>query len=328
MKLLILCPGKIPKSINDIYCFTDVINYYLPTALCKVVDCDIVNIPMCDGDELEKIFARDYNNYDAIVTLGLRFFSQISAETANILRNHYKGLICQVHDGTRLDYDPVDLTFTFKDDSKRLSINPGWHARHQKYNEYMGWAADSVINYPNQSKTDLRILVDHTNYGDNPEDYTEHVLNEIKNLIDSGIWKKQYNTVSVRRFDSGCVVDVDFDNVDIKQYDRTQSIPMSVLAKEHSAAHIFCVTHPESLGLVVLETATAGAFVVVPDSCVAQDRLDTVCHYTWSDTMDWEYILSAINVNESRKTAVKNSWGSMAKNIVSALEQRLNNESN
>jgi hypothetical protein len=327
MKLLILCPGKIPSTTNDIRCFTEVINYYLPPALIAVVDTTVLSIPAEDGERLKQAFNNiDTTEYDVILTLGLRFYSKISLETTNILQKKFTGLLCQIHDGSRLNYDPVDITFTFKDDTKRMSVNTEWYRRHVDNNVHMGWAADPELNIPQQSTTDLRILVDHTNYGVNETDLTAEILNQIKKFAESDLWKSRYRTISVRRFDSGQVVDVDFSDLSYEKYDRSKTMPLATISKEHSAAHIFCVTHPESVGLVVLETATAGALIVSPKDFIPADRLATVRHVEWDNTIDWKLVLDSIDIAQSRTTALKNNWPTVAENIVNALHKRINNE--
>lgn len=327
MKLLIFCPGKIAPSLSKIGCFTDVLNYYLPKSLDKLADCTIMPIPDQDNEQLQKIFSTlEINGYDAIVTLGLRFYSKISPETTALLRDRFDGLFCQVHDGTRMDHDPVDITFTFKDDSPRLQKNPGWYARHIKHNVCMGWATDPEVNTPKQNAKNLRILVDHTNYGNNETDLTKLVLTEVKRLIDQGKWQSQFEQISVRRFDSGRVVDVDFDKLTITKYNRTP-IPFDQITQEHCAAHVFCVTHPESVGLVVLETAMAGAIPVVPRGFVPRDRLDTINHVAWDKAIPWNEVLAKIDVEQNRTAALANNWDTCAGRIVDALNQRLGGQS-
>ena len=329
MKLLILCPGTIPKSIGDIKCFTDVLNYYLPKALTNIngIDVKTQSIPNEDNSQLNEIFKTlPVIDYDVILTLGLRFYSRISRDTAWILRNRFSGLICQMHDGTRLDYDPVDITFTIKNDDERLSDSPARYARHKQYNAYAGWATDFELNTPQQDPNELRILVDHTNYGDNPVDLTEKVLEEINKFVKSEIWKLKYKSVSVRRFDSGRVVDVDFSEKSIQRYDRSATIPFSEITKEHCAAHVFCVTHPESVGLVVLETAAAGALPVTPQGFIAKDRLATLRHIEWSSTIDWLQVVNSIDIEQSRAVAMSNSWDAVAQRIYAALQRRIRGE--
>jgi uncharacterized ubiquitin-like protein YukD len=323
MKILILCPGKIAQSLDQIGCFTDVVNYYLPKSLSNIADTTVVAIPDVDNDQLKKIFSTiAVDGYDAVLTLGLRFYSKISPETTALLRNRFTGLFCQIHDGSRLDHDPVDITFTFKDDTASLSKNPGWLARHKRHNEYMGWATDSEVNTPQQDTRDLRILVDHTNYGDNDIDLTLEVLSQIKRFIDSDLWKYKFDSVSVRRFDSGQVIDVDFDHLNIKKYNRAP-IPFSKITNEHCAAHIFCVTHPESVGLVVLETAMAGALPVIPKGFIPKDRLKTIRYVEWNHRVNWKIVLAKLNIDKSRSVALVNTWDAVAHRIVQALTRRL-----
>lgn len=322
MKLLILCPGKIATSLDKIKCFTDVVNYYLPTALSKLANTTVLSIPDSDGDQLKKVFSTlAVDEYDAILTLGLRFYSKISRETTALLRDRFQGLFCQIHDGSRLDHDPVDITFTFKDDNDRLQDNPGWYARHRLYNEYMGWATDPDVNIPRQNPKDLRILIDHTNYGDNEVDVTVEIIKQVKKFVQSDIWRQRFDSVSVRRFDSGRVVDVDLDNLEIKKYDRT-AIPFSEITQEHCAAHVFCVTHPESVGLVVLETAMAGALPVVPHGFIPADRLKTVRHLEWDEKINWPVVIRKIDIDASRKIALNNTWPVVATRIIEALKRR------
>jgi hypothetical protein len=323
MKILILCPGKIAKNLDQIGCFTDVLNYYLPKSLYNIADTTTVSIPEVDNEQLKKIFSTiAVDGYDAILTLGLRFYSKISPETTALLQDRFTGLLCQIHDGSRLDNDPVDITFTFKDDTARLSKNAERLARHKKYNEYMGWATDSEVNTPQQDPRNLRILVDHTNYGDNAVDATVQILEQIRQFAQSDLWKYKFDSVSVRRFDSGQVVDVDFNNLNIKKYDRTP-MPFSEITKEHCAAHIFCVTHPESVGLVVLETAMAGALPVIPIGFIPQDRLKTIRYVEWNRHVNWKRVLSKLNIDKSRSVALANSWEAAAERIVQALARRL-----
>ena len=186
----------------------------------------------------------------------------------------------------------------------------------------MGWASDPEINRPQQDPRNLRILVDHTNYGDNDVDMTVEVLEQIRRFVDSELWRRDFDSVSVRRFDSGQVVDVDFNDMSIQRYDRT-AIPFTEITQEHCAAHIFCVTHPESVGLVVLETAMAGALPVIPKGFIPKDRLKTIRYAEWEHRINWNYVMSKLDIERSRQVALENTWPAMANRIVQALERRL-----
>lgn len=329
LKILVLYTGKMPGSPEDIGCFSDVWNFYLVRELQKHVNLSTKQIPSgLDDQQLVQWFLDlDISGYDAVIALGLRYFSRVDRCIGEELKTRlYPGILCQIHDGSRLDNDPVDVTFTFKNEDHRYpwGSEANRYVRHRSHNVYVGWAADPDLNYPKQDEKILRILVDHTNYGDNPIDLTVEVLQQIQAFIDSGVWRDRYDRVRVRRFDSGQVVDVDFDSIsEIQRYDRT-ALPFTEVCEEHSLAQIFCVTHPESVGLVVLETAMAGALTVTPQGFIPRDRLDTVRHVEWDQQIPWHRVLENIDVAESRRVAVENSWMNVAKRMRDELRIRRN----
>lgn len=321
MKVLILYPGKMPASPDQIRCFSDVWVYYLASELKKHIDVDFQKIPDTALDnDLEKWFDDlDIKDYRAIIALGLRYFSTIPRKIGEKLRHRLgnNGFLCQIHDGSRLDNDPVDITFTLKNESEKYTFESGAnrHVRHHAYNAYIGWASDPLLNVPAQDDDTLGILVDHTNYGPNPIDRTKDILKDIHGFIEGKTWKKRWGDIKVRRFDSGKIVDVDFNRIDdIERYDRTP-IPFTDICKEHGKAHIFCVTHPESVGQVVLETAMAGALTVAPKNFIPGDRLATVRFLEFEGEINWKMVLSNIDPELSRKVALENSWEKVAKRI-------------
>lgn len=328
MKVLIIHTGVMPASPDKISCFTDVWTYYLGTELGKHLQTNIVAIPSrLSEEELETWFA-DLNveGYRAVIALGLRYFSTIPRRIGEQLRQRLapSGFLCQLHDGSRLDNDPVDITFTLKDESDRypFAAEANRWVRHRSYNAYIGWAADAEVNAPAQDDITLNILVDHTNYGPNPVDHTRDILLDIQQFVQGMTWKKKWGNVSVQRFDSGAVVDVDFDAIeDIQRYDRT-AIPFTEICQAHGRAHVFCVTHPESVGQVVLETAVAGALAVVPKGFVPSDRLATIRHIEYEGAIPWHLVMSNINPKLSRKVAMDNSWNLVARRIKSELAVR------
>lgn len=329
LNILLLNPGKTPRNPSEIGCFSDVWSFYLTNELRKHVGLSIESIPSNLQDEkLASWFEDlDVSGYDAVIALGLRYFSNIDRTIVENLRAKiYPGFLCQIHDGSRLDNDPVDITFTLKneDDKYHFNSEANRYVRHRSYNAYIGWAADPELNHPMQDSNDLRILVDHTNYGNNPIDYTSELLRQIKTLVESRIWSDRFKSISIRRFDSKQIVDVDFSNINnIKPYDRSP-MPFTEVCKEHCRAHIFCVTHPESVGLVVLETAMAGAFIVSPAGFIPRDRLNTVRHLEWDKTIPWHRVLEKIDIAQSRKMATVNSWEAVAKRIRAEIWLRRN----
>ena len=61
----------------------------------------------------------------------------------------------------------------------------------------------------------------------------------------------------------------------------------------------------------------------MPKGFVAKDRLKTIRHYEYTKDIEWEKVLAMINIEESRKIALENSWDKVAKNIVAALIKKI-----
>jgi len=329
MKILILYPGAPPKTVQELHCFSDVLGFYLIRELRRHTQVTVQEIPRLDNESLIEWYDKlDISEYTAVLALGLRYFSTVDPRIGRNLRARMwpHGFVCQIHDGSRLDNDPVDITFTMKDDSARfhLTSEANRHVRHRGYNHYVGWAADPELNTPQQDPSHLQILVDHTNYGPNPTDRTVEVLNEIRAFVRSRVWKPRWQSVRVRRFDSGRIVDVDLDadHTAIQRYDRSATIPFVDITREHGHAHIFCVTHPESVGLVVLETSLAGALPLVPRGFVPEDRLATVRHVQYDQHPNWKRVMEMIDPVESRRVASANNWNRIALRIRAELWTR------
>jgi hypothetical protein len=329
MKFLLLYPDWRPGSIDKLSCFSDVWGYYLAQELSQHVSIKHQIIPRKLGDqELDQWFDDlDVSGYDAVLALGLRYFSQISQDiTERLKKRLYPGFLCQIYDGSRLNADGVDITFTIKNDDINSSYEFGSTAnryvRHRAHNEYVGWAADTRLNSPAQDPDQLHLLVDHTNYAQNPIDRTDNVLAQIREFVSSRIWERHWKSVVVRRFDSGQIVTVDpNDDTPVLKYDRT-SLPYREVCREHGKSHVFFVTHPESVGLVVLETAMAGALTVTPETFIPRDRLDTVRHLTYTDRIDWHSVMSNIDPAACRAQAEVNTWESVAKRMRDAVRVR------
>ena len=330
MKILLLSPKtRIPKTKKEINSFTSVWCYYLyheMKNLSDTIDIDFLAVPSFDTDEdLSDWFDNlDVSTYHGIVALGLRYFSQIPTDIGKKLQDRFKGVLCQLYDGSRLDADPVDITFTFRDDSWRYPLGSGnnRHQRHHENNILVGWAADHKLIKSKQPKTILNVLVDHTAFNHNTLDRTFDTMMNVKNLVDSGIYKKYgFEDVNIRHFVSGDVQAVDIDNFSISRYDR-KSISYTDACSEYSNAHIFCVTHEESVGQAIIENATSGALIISPSKLVNRDRLDTVRHIEWDKTIDWDVVLSSINIKKSRQKALENSWQDISNTIVESIRKK------
>jgi len=330
MKILLLSPKSgIPKSKKEVNSFTSVWCYYLYHELRTFdIEIDFLAVPPFDSDEeLSQWFENlDVEKYHGIVALGLRYFSQLPQAIGQSLYDRYQGILCQLYDGSRLDSDPVDVTFTFRDDDWRypLGSSNNRYQRHHDNNVLIGWAADSRLIKSKQPRKKLSILVDHSAFNHNASDRSFDTLMNIRNLIHSGVYKDHgFDSVEVRRFVSGEVEIVDIDNFTIERYDR-KGISYVDACKEYSKSHIFCVTHEESVGQAIIENATSGALILSPKGLVNKDRLNTTRHIEWDSTINWQSTLDAIDIKKSRQKALENSWHDISKKIIDTIETRYN----
>ena len=296
----------------------------------KLCYCEVKVVPEANKEnflEIKNFFlTQDFHGFDVILALGLRYFSFIPIEIKQNIRSRFNGLLCQLYDGTRIKDDEIDYTFTMKNDYWSTFIRH-WYRLKKGRNIYVGWGADEQLNCPKQDADTLRILIDHPDElreGRGIIDKTDEIIKDVERLRASNNWKKYYKKLCVRRFSADYGVEnLDFNKVETKPYKghRNSNIPYPKLCEEHCKTHVFIVTHPESLGLVVLETALAGALVVVPKGFVAKDRIKTIKHYEYKKHIEWEKVLRMIDIKESRKIALKNSWDCVASNIVAALKK-------
>lgn len=253
--------------------------------------------------------------YDAILAPGVRYFTTIPPEVGGFLRRKFPGVVAHIYDGSMLDCQQVDLTFTVRDDTWRYLDNPSRLARHQKYNFHIGWAANPHLFYPEPADDGvLRIFVDHTAFDVSGTDASLTVQMNLRYL----------NTPYIARTltDEG-IVTIDAGHISVKPYNR-KPVPAPVLAAELRAADIFIVTHPESLGLTVLEAAMCGALIIAPEGAIAPDRLAEVNHMTFKSRIDWEGALVQINRHANAARVAHCTWENVVRRMLSVLMMRGN----
>ena len=238
----------------------------------------------------------DIDGIDHILALGTRYFERVPRECGQILMSRFGGAVTQVHDAGRPETS-CDCTFTLRSD------------RNNEHNHYVGWAADHETIRPAQIPGELRILVDHPDYGTVRPDHSEKIATECLAFVRSGVWRDSYSSVRLRRLVDGAIEDITSGAVG--PY-RRKPVSFEEVCAEYSKTHLFMVTHPESVGLTVLETAMAGALPVVPSGFIQRDRLATVRHFEHTGGIPWGDVLDRIDIAASRGTAIKNTWAAVA----------------
>jgi hypothetical protein len=311
MKLLVVGPDL--KDFRKVKNFTGVQAFYLARELRKRG----VELCFVDGkakEPLKYLAEIDGQGCDHVLALGLRWFTHQPVGCAALLQMKVKGAVTQLHDGLVHQYlyehmHGVDCTFTFRDDSTRTRE---WERFATKYH-YIGWAADPELLYPEQKPDKLRILIDHPYYKNGTPDITQGVTADVIMFARSHMWAEfNFEGIRVRRLVNGGAEDVDLNDGTTRQFDR-QHVPFADIVSEYRKAHIYCVTHKESVGLTCLELAYCGAMVVASHGLIYQDRLDTIRHVTYEGVRaPWSQVLAAINIKASAEVAREQTWDKVA----------------
>jgi len=316
MKILVIGPDI--RDRQRVHNFTGVQAFYICRELRRRgVELEFAHSKFNSPDAIKKGKPTDPVKYfsslktdaDHILALGLRYFTTVPQECGRILKSKVRGAVTHMHDGVIHDswvLPGVDCTFMFRDDSTRL---PLWKERYADRNCYIGWAADPALIYSQQVPGELCILIDHPYYKSGRPDMTKELTADVVLFAKSGIWKDYFRTIKIRRLANGGAVDVNFNSPETEVFDRDH-VSFERIAEEYRKTSVFVVTHKESVGLTILETGFAGALTVTPSGYIPRDRLDTVCHVEFKEgsNIPWDKVLSAIDVEASRKKAAEQSW--------------------
>lgn len=322
MRILLLGTRNPYDKVTD---FETCLAYHIPHAL-EVAGVEVVFIEVDELFTLDKAGAIGFfqslnlTSIDHIIGLGLRYFDKLPYECGEGLRKRFPGAVCHLYDGSMLDGPPVDMTFTFRNDNWRYPLNSpsSRFDRHNKYNKYIGWAADPNLFRPNQPSDELRILVDHSAYDASCWDVSLFVLLSLKRLVQSELWRDEFKSLRIRQIVDGQIRDYDSNEISVSPY-TANTINYDEIVQEMNGSHLFMVTHKESLGLCVIESAMAGCLPVIPSGFVPPDRTETVRCFTYENVIDWKSVLGSINPLLTREAALNNSWEKLADNIIKHL---------
>ena len=178
---------------------------------------------------------------------------------------------------------------------------------------WVGWGADPTICRPDKDNRKIRILIDHSYYGSNrSRDMSDNIIN------DAAKFSLSNKNIEIRRFISGGIENLDINNLWKDKYNRS-GLSFTDACKEYCAAHIFIVTHPESMGLSVLEAAMSGALIVLPNGYIRHELIRDLNHIEYTGNIPWKVVLNRIDPDKSRKMALKHTWSEVAGRIASDL---------
>lgn len=180
---------------------------------------------------------------------------------------------------------------------------------------YVGWAADPFLCYPDKRKGILRILIDHSYYGKSDTDLSVEIVRDVLQFAQSCD-----EEVIVRRFISGGAETIALNETPKKDVYSRGGLSYLKACEEYRKADIFIVTHPESLGLSVIESARAGALIVIPRGYIKPSLIKSLNVYEFTEKISWGQVLSQLNPELSEQNAAEFTWDKIAKKIIGSLE--------
>ena len=310
MRLLLIAPQI--DDLASVKNFSGVWSYYLSREFRRMGIELRFDAPLHNADiSTEKLLAHyrtlDLAGIDHVLALGTRYFTRVHPACASIVRDRLGGgAVTQVHD-TPVSGGSVDCTFTLGEGK----------ARPKEKSHLVGWAADPELCFPQQDEKTLGILVDHTDYVKRKGDRTNEILDSARAFIASGMWRERFQAAKLWRITDGGIVEDDGSKAELY---RRQAIPFTEACSYYGRAHIFCVTHPESVGLTVLEAAMSGAMPLLPKKYIPKDRLATVRHLKYATDIPWAQAVREWQPRTSRKRAMQNTWDRVAGSIVTWLK--------
>ena len=91
--------------------------------------------------------------------------------------------------------------------------------------------------------------------------------------------------------------------------------------KEYSKADLFVVTHPESMGLSVIESAMAGCLVLSPKGYIKSSLIKPLHHIEFEsvENIPWQKAIDGINHKLARSKASKFNWSNLSNKIINDL---------
>ena len=182
---------------------------------------------------------------------------------------------------------------------------------------YVGWAADPNTCKIEKDKRQKTILIDHAYYDTKPyPDWTNDIVNSASNYM-----KKNKNVIFNRFVSNTGVERVRLQDNTVEIFNRSKGLRHIDACREYSKSDIFVVTHPESMGLSVIESAMAGALVLSPKGFIKRGLISPLHHLEFSDKnkIPWDKAIRMVDHNLARSKAMKYNWDSVSSKIANSL---------
>lgn len=298
MRLLMIGhEGKSPAELRN---FSGVYSYFLTEAL-RTKGHEVWFTPRRTANDFANI---DTQGADHAIAAGIEFFDRLNSDAVLHVKQRLRsGKVCQFADKP-VRRSRADLTFCFKGDEGR----PG--------QVVIGWGADPTICVSRQNPDELRILIDHPDYVAGRGDETERVIKECQQFAAGRLWRGRFKSVRIVRWTS----DGFTEGVHGPQGFRRASVPFTEACEQYGLAHLFVLTHAESIGLSVVEASMAGALPIVRRGFMDAGLLGTIRRIEYTDRIPWSAVIEKINPAKSRSVALQNTWSKAADRMVEAIQ--------
>ena len=194
--------------------------------------------------------------------------------------------------------------------------------RNKRRCKLLNWNADHILIQPKQDPSMIRILIDHNYYGPYKSMLNTDLTKRLTNLICE--YTRDKPNYLIKRFITGGVEIVNPYNIsEMKRYRQGAGLNYKEACNEYCHTDIFVVTHRECMGLSVLESAMAGARIIVPKDYIKQELIKDLDHIIIDpnnlESINWEKCLAPVNHTQNRKNVLKYSWENGCRKIFNTL---------
>ena len=280
----------------------------------------------CSANSIDNNGLYKLNNYNGtnieecthFIGLEQSTFNYVNSDILNLIQQNCRGYITHISDIYRPVVDNVDILF--------YNI-PNTNVTDVKKSLNIMYGCDENILFPNKNNNILEILIDHSYYGDDISKLTTELTIEILNKTANYFRLFKEKKTIIRRFISNGIEVIDISKpIKVDIYNRV-GLPYEEACKIYNKTHVFVVTHKESLGYSIIESAMAGSLIVSFKNFIKPEYLNNFHHIRFDsiDDLDWDKIIRKIDINKSRQMALKFTWDTMFDKIINRLNLFINN---
>ena len=194
--------------------------------------------------------------------------------------------------------------------------------RNKRHCKYLGWTCDSRLCKPLHLKNKFRVLIDHNYYGRHKNMIASDLTDNVTKQVCQFAKKYKEKRVIIKRFADGGIETIEKNNpVPLQKYNQGNGLSYVEACVEYSRTDVFIVTHKECMGLSVLETAMAGALILVPKGYIKEELLQNVHHMVFEDTINWDEVLEKVDKMKSRKMVMQYDINNFVEKILTVMSR-------